>query len=750
MKVLKNKLKKTNGIKRFFYFLTSLLYILTGIYFIYGLLHLANIETVLRIIVIIFVIIWGLLYLFIGLITLLSKKTKTFIFITILSLIMCPIFGVSSFYINKVYGNLSQMNKDTITYTTNLVALKDTNFNSSSKIGMVETENDIEGHDLPNIMIHKDNMTNKVVYYEDYTSMIKALYDGKIDACFVTSNYAVTFANETFTENQEETPFADRVKVVKEYSEERKNQDTQTIINSGSKQTKKIDEPFTMLVMGVDSENDGLKANQAFNGDTLMMITFNPKTLTATMFSIPRDMYVPIACNGNKYAKINSSAAYGSSCVINTVQKLTGITIDYYLKMNFKGVVDLVDALGGITVDVEEPDFKTNFGIDCKGQVCEQNSLRHVGSETVFIPVGVNEINGEQALAYARCRHLYATSDIARNRHQQDIIVAIAQKAKTLRTVKDFENVIDAVSNNLETNMTPEQIMSFYNVFKDVVLNSNSNSLSIKKTYLSYYNLTVWRGYNASALGYYQSSLDAITELMKQNLGLEKVKPVKTFDISYNEEYETKLVGYGLSGGTKLETLPNFTTYDKNYVSNWCTERDLKCNFESRASSEEKGFILEQSEHANSLLKAINSVTFYYSDGSLKQQTTTPSSDELKNYVGYAKSYVEKWCKENDIDCEFEKVESSKQKDEIIYQSENAGTSIKNIKSIKFKISDGSKYVEDKKDDNKDDENDNKKPTTPSSPSNEKEEPTVPGTPQTPSSDEDTNGSGNTGNTEEN
>lgn len=756
MSILKNKIKKVNKLKRFFYFLTSLLYILSTGYFVFALLHLASIETVLRIIVIIIAILWAIIYLFIALIAMLAKKTKTFVVLTVLTLILCPIYDVGGYYINKVYGSLSMMNKDTVTYTTNLIALNSTTFNTSSKIGMIETENDIEGHELAVALIHKKNMTNKVVYYEDYGTMIRALYDGKIDACFVTSNYAITFANETFTEDPNETPLADRVKVIDEYSEDRKNQDTETISDTSiSKITKKIDEPFTMLIMGVDSENDGLKANQAFNGDTLIMVTFNPKTLTATMFSIPRDMYVPIACNGNKYAKINSSAAYGSSCVINTVQNLTGITVDYYLKMNFKGVVDLVDALGGVTVDVEEPDFNINAGVDCKGMVCEQNSLRHFGNEMVYVPTGVQTINGEQALAYARNRHQYAISDIARNQHQQDIIEAIAQKAKTLRSVKDFENLLDAVSRNLETNMTPEQIMSFYNVFKDVVLNSNSDSFSIKKTYLAYYSLTVYRGYNASCLGYYQSSLDAITKLMRQNLGKEKVTPVKTFDISYNEDYETPLVGYGLTSGTKLETLPSFITYDKDYVNGWCHEHSLDCKFESRASAEDKGFILEQSEYQHTLLKAIKSVTFIYSDGSLKQGATgtTPTPDsnsnKLKNYIGYDKDYVnEKFCDLNpDIKCKFNEIEGDGKTEagEITKQSQSAGTDLDSISSITFTYSDGKGY---------------KKPETPSTPSNPgtsstpgtPSEPEIPGAPtgqkpsqdETPSAENQADGTGDT------
>ena len=118
-----------------------------------------------------------------------------------------------------------------------------------------------------------------------------------------------------------------------------------------------------MLLLGVDSEYDGLANNAAFNGDSIMLLTFNPKTLSATVFSIPRDTYVPIACNNNKQNKINSAAAYGTKCMINTIENLTDITIDYFVKINFKGVVNLVDALDGIDVNIDEPDFKKNGSV---------------------------------------------------------------------------------------------------------------------------------------------------------------------------------------------------------------------------------------------------------------------------------------------------------------------------------------------------------------------------------------------------
>lgn len=610
MKVLKKKLKKTSKVQKLFYFLTIIGYLLSLTYFIYGLLHLKGIETALRIIAIIFFSLWFAVYALGGLISILAKKKKTFIVLTIFTLIFCPIFVVSSYYINKVYGALNSMNRNTIEYTTNLIALKETNFKDDSIIGMVEAEDDTEGNILAKKLISKQNLSNKIETYEDYHSMLEDMYNGKIDACFVSSNFAILFGNEDNFPD-----IVNEVKVLYEFSEEMENKDIEVLQTD---KTKNLTEPFTMLIMGVDSEINGLKANQAFNGDTLILVTFNPNTLSATMFSIPRDTYVPIACNHNRYAKINSSAAYGSNCVMSTIQQLTGIEIDYYVKMNFQGVVDLVDALGGVTVDVEEPDF--DYDSAHAGQVCEQNSKRQFGSNLICMNTGIQTLNGEQALAYARCRHLYAISDIARNQHQQAIIEAMAQKLKTISSVKDFENILTAVSNNVETNMTTEQILSIYNVGKEMLANTSteSNALSIKKTYLAYYSLPVYlpaSGRYTSALGYYPESLEAIVKAMKINLGLEEETPTKTFEISYNEDYTTPLIGQGLTGGEKLERMPNYEGYDQTYVSNWCLNTGISCSFESTSSSAEYGSIVNQSEHEGVLLNSISSITFYYSDG---------------------------------------------------------------------------------------------------------------------------------------
>ena len=627
MNILFNKLKKASKVQKFFYFFTTILYLISLIYFIYSICHL-SIETFLRVIAIILFTCWLFFYALSGLIQVVTKKKATFIIITIITFIFIPIQFGSSYIINYFYGNLKAMNKETITYRTNLISLKDTDFDEDSKIGMVNTEDDIEGVILANELIKKKKLDNEITKFDDYDAMIYALFNKEIDACFVPGNYTL-FNIEN--EDGEITNIKDQTQIIDYLEKDMKNQDNQTLEKS---KEKKLTEPFTALIMGVDSEYDGLKANQSFNGDTLILATFNPKTLTATMFSLPRDIYVPIACNNKRYAKINSSAAYGSTCVINTIQNLTGIEIDYYVKMNFTGVVDLVNVLGGVEVDVAVPDFATNMGIDCKGGICEQNSKREVGANTVYIKPGLQTLNGEEALAYARNRHQFLAGDLARNQHQQQVIEAVALKMKNVRNVTEFQNIMDTISRNLETNITPEQIMSFYDVGKDMLLNIHSNTLSIKKTYLNCYGLPVWRGSSVtSALGYQPASLNAIIKLMEENLELREVTPVKTFSISYNEDYTTPLVGQYEYGGAVLDVVPNFIGGGMSKAMDWCNANGYNCSSEYADSDEPQGIIIEQSIHAFQLMQEVRdkTIVFTLSNGRSNNSTQQNNNNNETN-----------------------------------------------------------------------------------------------------------------------
>lgn len=611
MKSFINNLKKSNKVYLVVLLISLCSYLVGYVIFIKNIAVLTGIETLIRLILIILFGLWFLVWLIMGLVYLFNKKYSNFIIMIVFTVIFNVIFFVAGYYIDAVYKEIDGMSKDTLNYTSYLISMKDASFNSDSKVGIISDSNNIEGNVLAKELINRDKLANKLYQYDDFYAMLSDLYSGKIDACFVSSNYTILFSSEEAYQN-----IKDDTKVISSFSKEMKNQDNVIYSN------KKLTEPFTILVMGVDSEVNGLNANGAFNGDTLMLVTFNPKTLSASMFSIPRDEYVPISCRNGALAKINSAAAYGTNCVLNTVKNLTDVDIDYYVKMNFKGVVDLVEALGGITVDVEKPWSNWNAGVNYNGRVCEQNSNREFGDKVICMDPGVQVLNGEQALAYSRNRHQYIGSDLDRIRHQQDVVEAIIEKAKTLRSFDDFKNVLNAVQKNMDTNLTTEQILSLYEVGKSFLVNSlngNDVKFSIYKTTLETYSLPVYLGYSTtSALGYYKDSLEDIKKMMKTNLGLIEKSPNKTFSVDYNEEYTTKYYGKKLYGEKSVATMPNLIGSGIDYVRNWADNNGVKLTVVEVYDGDEHfnylygdNIVADQSIHINTVINSSTNLTVY-------------------------------------------------------------------------------------------------------------------------------------------
>ena len=604
------KLKRSNKALRLIYYLTNITYLIGLILFIKSILSLTGVETLLRIFVIVLFILYLLFYSFYNLLNLLQRKYKGLIITTLISILLTVIFFVGSYYINYIYKNLDGMQEnEKIIYTTYLITLKDNSFNEESKIGIINKTIDNDNHELSTKLYKNKKLDNDTTEYTDYIKMIGDLYNGNIEAIFVPGNYVTLFKNENGFEN-----IASDTKIIYEYSEKRQNEDLNLVSD------KDFSEPLTFLFLGVDSEGDGLNANAAFNGDTLMLMSFNPKTLDAILLSIPRDTYVPIACNHNNYAKINSSAAYGTSCVISTINNLLGINIDYYVKINFKGVVDLVEAVGGVEVDVEAPSYMADkYG----GKVCEQNSDRQFGNKLVCMNPGMQTLNGEQALAYARCRHMYIGSDLDRVKHQQQVVEALANKAMHFSSIKEFQNILNAVSKNIATNMDTDTILSGYNVAKNVLGNklSGKDSINIEKATLETYSLNVYvpsQGRNTSAQGYYKDSLLDIQKSFNVILGKEKKELIKTFNFSVNETYEKSAPGKGKRTGASGELLPSFVGKTVSEVESFGNSHNIKINVRYVDSGSEYynsdvavGLVGNQSVHKDVLLSSVSEITIY-------------------------------------------------------------------------------------------------------------------------------------------
>ncbi len=620
MKVFFKKFKNTKLSYRLIYLFVFFIFLLSYGFMFSQILLLSNIETALRVLIL---CIFGaiiLIYGFMGVLLLFTKHHKSLVATSFIAVILAAVCSIAGLSINRIYGSISKLNDNgMILYTTNLIVMQKNEFkdDSSFKVGIINNDTDVEGYILPTEYIEKEKFKFTVEKYDTYFEMLEKLYKGELDGMFVSSNYVIIYEGYDAYQN-----IATDVKVVKEYSKEMENQET--IEGSGS-----VTEPFTLLLMGVDSTSDKLNANAAFNGDTLMLITFNPHTLNATVFSIPRDTFVPIACIRSS-SKINSSAAYGNKCIIDTVQNFTGIKIDYYVKVDFKGVVDLVNALGGIDVTVPE---KVDF--------CEQNSKRSFApADLQCIKSGYQHMDGEKALAFARHRKTYPTGDFQRVQMQQLVVEAMANRVKTISSVNDFYRVLDAVSNNIATNMSTKEMLNLYNVFKSTISSANDGQIiNIQKTYLTGYGLMMYvdnLGQNVYTFQYYEQSLAEIVKALKVNLELEKASPIKSFSFSANEPYEVKLIGEKYYAQEQLETIKNFVGTPIDEAKTWLEQRNIKVsvnyitpdgpNNDLYNPDYEDGTIVTQSIAKGRLVKEVQSIQFNVQYKVSPVTTTTTST----------------------------------------------------------------------------------------------------------------------------
>lgn len=548
-----------------------------------------------------------------------NKKILTIFFIVLL----IYTFGISfgSIKVNQIYSKLSTISNEKYDiYSSSLVVKMDSKYKNISdvknkKIGLfVELEN-TEWYELPLEIIEKESISNKnIIKYDSYIDMIDDLLNNKLDAVFLPTNYAIMLST---TDGYEDLAETTKIIYTKEIEKENEKENLE--------QTD-LTNPFTILIMGVDTTGDGMSTS--FNGDALILITFNPNTLNTTILSIPRDTYMPIACMNGRSNKITNAGWYGETCIMDSIENYFDINIDYYAKINFKGVVSLVDALNGVEVDVPY-------------SFCEQNSNRKWGSNTVFVKSGKQTLNGEQALAFARHRkvtaymrsycgqeytqHANYWNDFVRGQNQQLIIKAILEKlADEVKSFNTIEDLLNTISNNAKTNMSTNTILSLYNLGKDI-LSKTSNSkqaLNMQRLYLTGYDSYIYdysykhkKGTKLNLYNYvaYDESLEQIVSTMKINLEQKKANAVKKFSFSIKNEYEETVIGKGRFSKTSLVKVPKLVGKKLNYAQDFANKNgiNLKINYVEGTSNQSIGQIISQS------VPELTDIAFLASDNSI-------------------------------------------------------------------------------------------------------------------------------------
>ncbi len=543
-------------------------------------------------------------------------KSKALITFLILYFLITALFAGIATY---AYLFLGSFNKDTVTYSSSLVVMSENEATDikdikNYNIGILKDKQSAEGYIIPQEVIKEKKLEdyNNIKKYNNYSSMIADLYSGDVDAIFISSNYVSMFTSIEAYQNIESD-----TKVV--YEQEKKMKKVSSQKQKKKSSTKKVSDPFTILLMGVDTTEEGLSKNTVANGDSLILITFDPTTLNATMLSIPRDSYVPIACWSNKAEnKITHAAGYGSECMINTIENYFDVTIDYYAKINFKGLVHLVDALGGIDVEVPK-------------DLCTDDSSR---TEIVCIQAGMQHLNGEGALVLARNRKQLSGGDLDRGQNQQLVIKALLNKARTIRSASKFLEVLNTISNNLDTNFTTDQILSFYNIAEDILNNhlakDDGDLVNIQQLYLQGTGQMIYDESMKMVLWNYipnKESRNDIIKAMKTNLRLLDHENIKEFSFSINEEYEKEIIGYGpYKKDYSYALVPNFVGYSKDVATSIANRNGIKVSFSGNG-----GLVVSQSIPAGKRVDKFSGTVTLTLSGSSNSSNDKKDNNDNKN-----------------------------------------------------------------------------------------------------------------------
>lgn len=259
-------------------------------------------------------------------------------------------------------------------------------------------------------------------------------------------------------------------------------------------QVEPLHDNVSILFIGVDDSEKRDQNTDNIRSDALVLATLNNADKSIKLVSIPRDTYTFIPDAGHE-DKITHAYAYnGPSSAIESVEELLNVPVDYYVRMNFDAFIDVVDALDGIEVNVPY-DLKEQDEFDKK--------------DAIVLEQGYQTLNGSEALALARTRHY--DNDIERGKRQQMIIESIMNKILSASSFSKYDNVIEAIGDNMKTDLTFKDMQSFFNYAKGGKPDVDTLTLD---------------GYDDMSTGVYywqldDESLTEVQDILKSHLGLQ-------------------------------------------------------------------------------------------------------------------------------------------------------------------------------------------------------------------------------------
>lgn len=364
-----------------------------------------------------------------------SPRALRRIFISTIVVSLCVVFccTLAMYVLQRFYQTLISLNEGKTFVYIDLIVLEESplrklrDLEDGGRVAMRAYVDEESCQKALGQVQEKQDIVLNVDKYDDFALMIDSLY---------TKQSEILLINDSFLQliqEQIDSSFSSKVRILHQV----KVEVTDTEVYAAKDLTT---QPFTFLISGVDNRSEVTEQGLS---DVNILVSVNPVTHTVLMTNIPRDYYVALDGDEGKMDKLTHAGIYGVDCSVRTIEHLLGVEIDHYLKVGFYAVIDVVDALGGITVN--SPYAFTTY--DEIGQ-----------GGTVVVKKGENTFNGSQALAFSRERMSLPGGDRDRGKNQQLVIEAILQKILSPQVLVHFSGVMNALSEHCKMSFTAQEV----------------------------------------------------------------------------------------------------------------------------------------------------------------------------------------------------------------------------------------------------------------------------------------------------
>ena len=223
-----------------------------------------------------------------------------------------------------------------------------------------------------------------------------------------------------------------------------------TRIENGETGIDVTKDPFLIYISGIDTRSGKMPSRSL--SDVNIVMAVNPNTHKVLMIHVPRDYYVQVSgTTGLKDKLTHSGAIGGVSLTMKTLDEILDINIKYYVRVNFNAVINLVDTLGGLTVNNDQ-----SYGFRC------------YTDDRCYIRPGENKLDGKCTLAFARERYAYKEGDKHRGENQEQIISLLIDKISSSKTIlSNYSNLLKALNGTFESNITTDEMAKLINMQLD-------------------------------------------------------------------------------------------------------------------------------------------------------------------------------------------------------------------------------------------------------------------------------------------